>query len=151
MKKKFISLFLSFFSINVLNRLIPLITVPILTNRLGLDVYGKYILILSYTLFFDILISFGFKTSAVVDLNFCKSKEDENELFFKILFSKLMMLIPSVFILLYVLTFENINTYHSIIFCITILMGVALNQEWYFHAKGKMHSIVLFCAKSKEY
>jgi len=143
MKEKFISLFISFFSINVFNRLIPLVTIPILTNRLGLEGYGEYILILSYTVLFDTLISFGFKTTAVIDLNFCKSKEDENKLFFKVLFSKLMIAFPSIFILLYVLNSQNIDTFHSIIFCVSILMGVVLNQEWYFHGKGNMHSIVL--------
>ena len=143
MLRNFISLFLSFSAINIFNRLIPLITVPILTNNLGLGGYGEYLIILSFSVLFDTFISFGFKTTAVIDLNFCKNKEEENSLFYRLFMSKLLLFLPSVFVLIFMLSFQEISTLNSIIFCVLMLIGVALNQEWYFHGKGKMQSVVL--------
>jgi len=143
MFRNFLSLFLSFSAINIFNRLIPLITVPVLTNNLGLSSYGEYLVILSFTVLFDTFISFGFKTTAVIDLNFCKNKEEENNLFYRLFMSKLLLFIPSVFVLIFMLSFREISTLNSIIFCVSLLVGIALNQEWYFHGKGKMQSIVL--------
>jgi O-antigen/teichoic acid export membrane protein len=142
MIKKFISLFLSFSVINILNRLIPLFTVPILTNKLGLEGYGLYLIILTYTVLFDTLISFGFKTTAVIELNFCKDSEQENELFFRVLFSKLLVTFPLIIILFCVLIQYEIDVYYLFVFCLFMLLGAALNQEWYFHGKKKMKTVL---------
>ena len=88
MIKTFISLFLSFSTINVVNRIIPLISIPLLTNNLGLDSYGEYVIILSYYVLFDTLVNYGFKTTAVIDLGMCDITQESN-LFHEIFFFKI--------------------------------------------------------------
>lgn len=148
MIKNFSSLFLSFSVINILNRLIPLISIPLLTNNLGLETFGAYTIILAYIILFDTIISFGFKTTAVIDLKLCQNKVKENELFFRIIFSKLLIAIPSFFILLFLLDSLN-NNLGELIFAFSILISIVLNQEWYFHGKEKMRSVLVINTLSR--
>ena len=66
-----------------MNKVIPIITVPILTNNLGLANYGRYVFALASIAFFETLINFGFKTTAVNELILCNDKKQESYLFFK--------------------------------------------------------------------
>ena len=136
MIKNFISLFFSFSAINILNRLIPLISIPFLTNNLGLESFGIYALTLSYVILFDTIVSFGFKTTAVVELKKCKTKEQENQLFFRIILSKFLIATPSFFTLIFFLRYID-DIIGVSIFSLLILLSIVLNQEWYFHGKER--------------
>ena len=97
--KSFLKLLFSFTTISFLNKAIPLITVPILTNNLGLADYGRYVFALASIAFFDTLINFGFKTTAVNELILCDDIKQESFLFFKIISLKGLMLLISLFII----------------------------------------------------
>ena len=143
MIKTFISLFLSFSTINVVNRIIPLISIPLLTNNLGLDSYGEYVIILSYYVLFDTLVNYGFKTTAVIDLGMCESITQESNLFHEIFFSKLILSIPSIFILSAIISHIGLGKFESISFSSLIIFSAVLNQEWFYHGKGKMKSVLI--------
>lgn len=136
--KSFLRLLFSFTTISFLNKAIPLITVPILTNNLGLANYGRYVFALASIAFFETLINFGFKTTAVNELILCNDKKQESYLFFKIISLKGFMLLISCFIIfIYNLLFPFQDS-EILIYCSPYFFGYVLNQEWFFHGKKQM-------------
>jgi len=136
--KSFLRLLFSFTTISFLNKVIPIITVPILTNNLGLANYGRYVFALASIAFFETLINFGFKTTAVNELILCNDKKQESYLFFKIISLKGFMLLISCFIIFIynlIFPFQDIEI---LIYCSPYFFGYVLNQEWFFHGKKQM-------------
>lgn len=136
--KSFLKLIFSFTTISFLNKAIPLITIPILTNNLGLADYGRYVLALASIAFFDTLINFGFKTTAVNELILCDDIKQESFLFFKIISLKGLILLISLFIIFIYNLFFPLQYSEILIYCIPFLFGYVLNQEWFFHGKKQM-------------
>ncbi|WP_152412237.1 oligosaccharide flippase family protein, partial [Edwardsiella tarda] len=64
MEKTLLKNIFSMFSIQGINYLIPLITVPYLVRVLGLDGFGKYSIILAVIQYLVILTDYGFSLSA---------------------------------------------------------------------------------------
>ncbi|WP_265503647.1 oligosaccharide flippase family protein, partial [Providencia heimbachae] len=64
MDKTIIKNIFSMFSIQGVNYLIPLIMVPYLVRKLGLDGFGVYSIILAITQYFVIITDYGFSLSA---------------------------------------------------------------------------------------
>ena len=141
--KSFLKLLFSFTTISFLNKAIPLITVPILTNNLGLADYGRYVFALASIAFFDTLINFGFKTTAVNELILCDDIKQESFLFFKIISLKGLMLLISLFIIFIYNLFFPFQYSEILIYCIPFLFGYVLNQEWFFHGKKQMLFIMV--------
>jgi len=141
--KSFLKLLFSFTTISFLNKAIPLITVPILTNNLGLADYGRYVLALASIAFFDTLINFGFKTTAVNELILCDDIKQESFLFFKIISLKGLILLISLFIIFIYNLFFPFQYSEILIYCIPFLFGYVLNQEWFFHGKKQMLFIMV--------
>ncbi|MDB2456463.1 oligosaccharide flippase family protein [Flavobacteriaceae bacterium] len=142
--KEFFRLLISFFTINVLNKVIPFISIPLLTNRMGIDVFGTYAIFLATIGFFELLINFGLKTTGVNELIRCQSKDEKNELFFNILLIKgaiASLIIIVVFPLINFLNLSMVSEY--LIYSVPLLIGFALNQEWFFQAKKKMKAITI--------
>lgn len=127
-----------------MNKVIPLISIPLLTNRMGIDVFGTYAIFLATVSFFELLVNFGLKTTGVNELIRCQSKKEKNELFFKILLIKAtiaLLIITVVFPLINYLNLSIVSDY--LIYSIPLLIGFALNQEWFFQAKKKMAVITI--------
>ena len=141
--KSFLKLLFSFTTISFLNKAIPLITVPILTNNLGLADYGRYVFALASIAFFDTLINFGFKTTAVNELILCDDIKQESFLFFKIISLKGLMLLISLFIIFIYNLFFPFQDSEILIYGIPFLFGYVLNQEWFFHGKKQMLFIMV--------
>ncbi|MDB9821175.1 oligosaccharide flippase family protein [Flavobacteriaceae bacterium] len=141
--KSFLKLLFSFTTISFLNKAIPLITVPILTNNLGLADYGRYVFALALIAFFDTLINFGFKTTAVNELILCDDIKQESFLFFKIISLKGLMLLISLFIIFIYNLFFPLEDSEILIYGIPFLFGYVLNQEWFFHGKKQMLFIMV--------
>ena len=141
--KSFLGLFFSFATISFLNKVIPLIVVPILTNNLGLANYGRYVFALASIAFFETLINFGLKTTAVNELILCNDRKQESYLFYKIISLKGFMLLISGFIIFIYNIFFPFQESEILIFCVPYFFGYVLNQEWFFHGKKQMLYITI--------
>ncbi|MFL4190960.1 oligosaccharide flippase family protein, partial [Escherichia coli] len=63
MKNSILTNIFSMFSIQGVNYIIPLVTIPYLVRVLGLEVYGKYSIILSVLQYLVIITDYGFNLS----------------------------------------------------------------------------------------
>ncbi|MDF2515210.1 MAG: polysaccharide biosynthesis protein [Sphingobacterium sp.] len=61
---KIINNFVSLVILNVVNYVFPLIIIPILIKRLGLEVYGKYIFAFTILNYLNLIVQYGFNFSA---------------------------------------------------------------------------------------
>ena len=135
--KEFIKLLVSFFTLNFLNKVIPFISIPLLTNRLGINAFGTYAVILASIGFVDLLINFGLKVTGVNELISCQDKQEENELFLNALLIKATIAFV-ILLLLPIINYFNLSLATSyLIYSTPLLIGIALNQEWFFQAKKK--------------
>lgn len=142
--KEFIKLLIPFFSLNFLNKVIPFISIPLLTSRMGIDVFGTYAIFLATIGFFQLLVNFGLKRTGVNELIGCQNKEEENELFFNILLIRGTIASLIIIVLFPLINFLNLSTVSDyLIYSTPLLIGFALDQEWFFQAKKKMKVITI--------
>lgn len=140
------------FSIQGINYLIPLITVPYLVRVLGLDGFGKYSIILAVIQYLVILTDYGFSLSASrqISLNI-GNKKVISQIFCaiiccKIVISLLLFLILS-FIILHSATYKG--DFWLFFNGFGIVIGASFSPVWLYQGYEKMHWIAVsnFIAK----
>ncbi len=62
--KVLIENFVSLFSLQAVGYIFPLITFPYLTLHLGVEGFGKYVLVQTIFIYLDLIVSYGFKITA---------------------------------------------------------------------------------------
>lgn len=138
-----LKLLFSFTSISLLNKIIPLITVPLLTNNLGLENYGKYVFTIAIIGFLETVINFGLKTTGVNELILCNGIKDESKLFFIVLIIKGGLLILSFLMFYGLFLFSMFDDLEALFYCIPFTFGYVFNQEWFFHGKKQMTIVAI--------
>lgn len=131
-KQEFISNILSLGSIDLLGMLIPIITMPIITRALGLELYGQYLLFVTMLTFGHTIIDYGVQYSGVrlaaknrTDVSFLKNTyEDYQGLRFVL--SGVFFLFSSIYI---------INVFNSTWYLLPLILyiiGYLLTSAWFF-------------------
>lgn len=134
------------FSIQGVNYIIPLITVPYLVRVLGLDGFGKYSIILSVIQYLVILTDYGFNLSASrqIALNI-GDKRKVSQIFCAIIFCKIIIALFSFSVLL---LFIMNNSHYKVDFGlflngIGIVIGTSFFPVWLFQGYERMHWIAI--------
>ncbi|POZ19609.1 flippase [Lelliottia aquatilis] len=146
MERSILKNIFSMFSIQGVNYLIPLITVPYLVRTLGLDGFGTYSIILAVIQYLVILTDYGFNLSASrqIALN-VENKKRVSQIFCAIIFCKLIIAIISFLILLLVVL--NTAQYKDNIWLFINGMGIVLGTSffpvWLFQGYERMHWIAI--------
>lgn len=126
---------LSLLIMQVINYLVPLITLPYLARTLGIVQYGALNLSLSLIQYGILLITFGFNLSATRDI--AKNRGNTqiiSRIFWETISSKVLLLFFSCTILYYITEFiDGFNSirYLTVIFFIQ-LISVAIDPLWFF-------------------
>ena len=136
----------NFFSLSLiqgLNLIIPLISLPILIGRLGIEKFGLINFALSNIMYFNILISYGFDLYATREISINKDPNSRSTIFSSIFFIKIVLLILSFLIFLLLVFFikhfqTNLLLY---IFTISILISNPLHLNWFFMGIEEMQLI----------
>ncbi|KSW15462.1 lipopolysaccharide biosynthesis protein, partial [Proteus mirabilis] len=129
------------------NMLFPLIIVPLLTNNLSLEDYGKYSLVYTCFSFAIILSDFSFNITGI--RYYLREKNDYNKNFIyqKIQSSKkIISYISTTILTLYIHYIYN-DVYTSVIFFISTLFGLHgyINfSSWYFQAIGQLRNNTIY-------
>lgn len=142
----------SMFSIQGINYLIPLITVPYLVRVLGLDGFGKYSIILAVIQYLVILTDYGFSLSASrqISLNI-GNKKVISQIFCAIICCKivisLLLFLTLSFIILYSATYKG--DFWLFFNGFGIVIGASFFPVWLYQGYEKMHWIAVsnFIAK----
>lgn len=80
--KKIMENFISLFTLQGLNYILPLITIPYLTRILGAENYGKTLFATSVVIYFQVVADYGFNMSATRNISINRDNKDKIELIF---------------------------------------------------------------------
>lgn len=136
----------------ILTYLFPLITLPVLVDRLGTNGFGKYSFSLALVGYFLLIVDYGFNISA--SRKIAQHKFDDSiktEIFLYTIFAKIILVLTSAFLLtLVTLSIPRINENLELNWLIFISsIGLALFPQWYFQGVERMGNITIINTISK--
>ncbi|MCV3177103.1 flippase [Enterococcus faecium] len=101
---KVIENFFSLASVQLLNYILPLLTLPFLTRKLGVGMYGLISFSQAIIQYFILITEFGFGLTGARDISQNREdKEKTSEILLSIIFAKLLLLIICFFVLVLIL------------------------------------------------
>lgn len=134
------------------NFLLPLITLPYLVRVLGTDIFGLVMFAQSFTLFFNIIVDFGFNLSATREVSIHRNNTRKiAQLFSSVLTIKFFLIVLSLFLItvliLLVPRFQMDWKIYYLSFGMVI--GQALFPVWYFQGIERMKIITFITVFAK--
>lgn len=125
-----------------INNLLPLIIIPYLLVVLGAEGYGYIGFATALCNYFVLIVNFGFNFSATKSIAIAFEKKDEKELsrvFFSTLYSKLILLILSVFLFYLCLRIPQFKKYSVTTLCMApLIISNVFTFGWLYQGIGKI-------------
>lgn len=149
---KLIKNFLSLSSLNVLQFVISLITVPYLIKTIGIENLGKINFVLAFVAYFINLIDYGFIIQATREIAITRDNKDVlNIVFSKYFFSKIYnLIILSIIYFLIIWVVPMFQDYFLLyLYAYLTIVGKLFLFEWYYQGTEKMEFIAILNAISK--
>lgn len=140
-KKKTIINFASLGSIQILNLLLPIITMPYIVSVLGVSNYGLIGFAQSIMAYFQIIVEFGFSTTATRQVSIAKSDPKKlNKIYTNVTISKLILSITCFFILLVMFVIIPKLRVNPLIYLLYfgMIIGYAFFPIWFFQGMEQM-------------
>lgn len=134
-QKEFFKNFFSLSIFQIIELLIPLITIPLIISKVGAEKFGLISFALIFTFFFQLIIDFGFNTIAIRDISINENdKEKIEKIFNDTINSKLLLSFLCFFVfLIIILSFKKFNTDVSLyLFTFFSLVFQSLIPGWLF-------------------
>lgn len=136
--------FLSLSVLQVLNYLLPLVTLPYLTRVLGVNMFGVLAIASAVIIYFQTFVDFGFEYSATRDI---ANNQDNILIISKILwtvtFTKLLFMLISLIILIALILLNSFLRDNYLIILLTFLYipSSIMFPEWFYQGMEKMKYI----------
>lgn len=149
---KLVENFVSLFSIQIFNYLLPLITFPYLIRVLGIEFFGLVTFIQSTIIYFNSFTAYGFKlTGTDLIAKNVDNKEKLDRLFSAIIGTKLLLFVLSfVIIVLMCLTIDRFGEeFYLFLIASFFIFGNLLFPEWFFQGVQEMKFIATFNVVAK--
>lgn len=149
------ALLANFFSLSVLqgiSMLLPLITLPYLVRVLGIENFGLVNLALSFIMYFNILVSFGFELSATREVSIHREDlKKVSEIFSTVMLIKVVFLIFSFILLSFLILLVDSFSEYSLLYYATfgIVIGNMIFPSWFFQGMERMKYITYVNVISK--
>lgn len=139
--------------LQIVNTVIPIITIPYITRILGASEYGIFSIALNWILYFQVFVEFGFGLSGARKVALLKEDEKKklNDLYNNIISSRIILLVVS-FIILNIIAFAskfNIKVYTSMIILFVMIIGTTFQLTWLFQGKQDMKFITIINVVSR--
>lgn len=151
-KKRLLSNFFSLSLLQLFSYILPLLTLPYLVRKLGVENYGLVIFAQSFISFFSILVDYGFNLSATRELAVNRKNKDKvREIYSSVLIIKFFIFLFAFLIFsLIVFSFEKFSS-HLALFYLTFLsvFGQAFFPLWFFQGMERMKYITLINISSR--
>lgn len=143
-KKKTLINLTSLGSIQILNLLLPLITMPYIALVLGVDNYGLIGFAQSIMSYFLLAVDYGFNITATRHVSIHRNDQDEmNKTFTRVTLSKLVIALVCFFVLLLMILFIPKLQIDPILYILFfgIVIGNTLFPIWFFQGIEEMSSV----------
>lgn len=127
------------------NTVIPMITIPYVTRQLGTEVYGIFSVCLNWIIYLQVLVEFGFGLTGARKAAIIESKGELNKLYNNIISSRIILLVISFIIYLFVSIISNFTLQENTCFLIlfVIILGTTFQLTWLFQGKQDMKFITI--------
>lgn len=138
--------FLSLSVLQVLNMFLPLLILPFLVRKLGLENFGLLIFSQAFIIYFTLIVDYGFNISATREISTHKNDKDYiSKVFFSVFFIKFFLLLFSIVLVTIVIfsfeLFRQNYILHYISF--SLIIGQILFPVWYFQGVENMKMIAI--------
>lgn len=150
--RKLASNFISLFTLQGLNYILPLITIPYLLRVLEVELFGLISFATAFVMYFVVLTNYGFQLTATKMISiYRKDKNKVNEVFSSVMTIKFFLLLLSVLLLLILIfsvKYLRINMYVYFL-AFGNVVGQVLFPVWFFQGMEKMKYITYINIVSK--
>lgn len=144
--------FVSLSVLQVINYILPLVTLPFLVRVLGVNNFGLVMFAASFIQYFLIITDYGFNLSATHEISVHRDEPSKiSEIFFSVMILKFLLLILSLIILsAVVFSFDKFRSdWQVYIYSFGIVAGNALFPIWFFQGMERMKYITVMNIISK--
>lgn len=132
------------------NMILPLIVLPFLLNRLGIDNYGLVVFSQSIAAYFAVFIRFGFNTYATQQVShFREDKGKLNEIFINVVFLEASFFLVSISAMLVYFSLVPIKYSDVYVYSLMAAFMETLLPIWYFQGIERMKYITLINLSTK--
>lgn len=150
--KQLISNFISLFTLQGLNYILPLITVPYLLRVLDVELFGLLSFATAFVMYFVVITNYGFQLTGTRMVSvYRKDKEKINEIFSAVMMIKFFLLLVSA-LLLFIIVFSvkqlRVDMYVYFLAFGTVI-GHVLFPVWFFQGMERMKYITYINVISK--
>ncbi len=145
-KKRLMSNFFSLSVLQAFSYILPLITLPYLVHVVGVDKLGLIMFAMSFIMFFNIFVEYGFQLSATREISLHRDNKEKLTEIFSAVMSVKMILVVVAFVLLSIIIFTFDKFSHDWeIYYLTFLwvVGNAIFPIWYFQGREEMKFITI--------
>lgn len=139
--------------LQLVNTVIPVITIPYVTRILGTNEYGIFSIALNWILYLQVLVEYGFGLSGSRKVALLKENSHNklNELFNNIISARIILLIFSFILLnlICILSSFNMQTYLCMLILFIMILGTTFQLTWLFQGKQDMKFITIINVVSR--
>lgn len=133
--------------LQVINTVIPVLTIPYITRVLGTDEYGVFSIALNWILYLQVFVEFGFGLSGARKVALIEEKGNEklNNLYNNIITSRIFLFIIS-FVILNIISLVSgfsLKTYLCMLILFIMIVGTTFQLTWLFQGKQDMKFITI--------
>ena len=151
-RKNLFSNISSLMVLQVVNLVLPLVTMPYLVRTLGADKFGAVMFAQAFVMYFSILTDFGFNLSATRTIAVNKDNWNKvSEIFSSVIIIKSLLFAISLTAgLIIILSFDRFTEDKTLFyFSFLLVFGKSIFPVWFFQGIEKMKNITIFNALAK--